>query len=199
GSGKSSLIKILAGLLKASDWQATETLSSVTNSATLVSQKPFLFSASIRENLLYGHPTGFDDARLYQELEFVGLRSELAAMDQTLDSPIDFIQTALSGGQMQRLTIARALLREQPLLLMDEVTAAIDPLAEEALTRRLIERAHAENICLLFVTHRLQQLAYFDEIWFCEAGVLQIYRSVADMMHEPRLVRFIREFSSSNG
>ncbi|HET9239661.1 MAG TPA: ABC transporter ATP-binding protein [Oligoflexus sp.] len=191
GAGKSSLIKVLAGLLQAEDWQADQTLESVVKAATLVSQKPFLFSASIRENLLYGHPTGSSDDELLKELDFVGLSAELKAMDQTLDSPVDFIQTPLSGGQMQRLTIARAMLRPQPLLLMDEVTAAIDPLAEEAITRRVIERCHEKNLCLLFVTHRLQQLPYFDEIWFVEAGTVRKFASYNHLFQDSRIHRFI--------
>ncbi len=191
GAGKSSLIKVLAGLLQAEAWQANHSLESVVQAATLVSQKPFLFSASIRENLLYGHPTGCSDEKLLKELDFVGLSSELSAMSQTLDSPVDFIQTPLSGGQMQRLTIARAMLRPQPLLLMDEVTAAIDPLAEEAITRRLIERCQQSKLCLLFVTHRLQQLPYFDEIWFVEAGTVRKFASYNHLFQDSRIHRFI--------
>ncbi|WP_176736659.1 ABC transporter transmembrane domain-containing protein [Oligoflexus tunisiensis] len=191
GAGKSSLIKVLSGLLQPEVWDADHDLSSVVQAATLVSQKPFLFSASIRENLLYGHPTGCPDERLQKELEFVGLSTELNAMSQTLDSPIDFIQTPLSGGQMQRLTIARAMLRPQPLLLMDEVTAAIDPLAEEAITRRLIERCQQSKLCMLFVTHRLQQLPYFDEIWFVEAGTLRKFESYNHLFQDSRIHRFI--------
>jgi subfamily B ATP-binding cassette protein MsbA len=191
GAGKSSLIKVLAGLLQAEDWQADQSLESMVKAATLVSQKPFLFSASIRDNLLYGHSTGSTDDALLKELDFVGLSAELKAMDQTLDSPIDFIQTPLSGGQMQRLTIARALLRPQPLLLMDEVTAAIDPLAEEAITRRLIERCQQKKLCLLFVTHRLQQLPYFDEIWFVEAGTVRKFASYNHLFQDSRIHRFI--------
>ena len=92
---------------------------------------------------------------------------------------------------MQRLTIGRALLRPQPLLLMDEVTAAIDPLAEEALTRRLIDRCHLEKTCLVFATHRLQQLAFFDEIWFCDSDTLQTYSSLDEMLQHERIARFI--------
>ncbi|HYX36695.1 MAG TPA: ABC transporter ATP-binding protein [Oligoflexus sp.] len=191
GAGKSSLIKVLSGLLHAEAWDADCSLESVVRAATLVSQKPFLFSASIRENLLYGHPTGCSDELLLKELDFVGLGGELSAMSQTLDSPIDFIQTPLSGGQMQRLTIARAMLRPQPLLLMDEVTAAIDPLAEEAITRRLIERCHQNNLCLLFVTHRLQQLPFFDEIWFVEAGIVRKFESYNHLFQDSRIHRFI--------
>ncbi len=193
GAGKSSLIKVLAGLLEPLQWQASVPLNAVVESATLVSQKPFLFSASVRDNLLYGHPSHCADERLQEELDFVGLSAELAAMSQTLDSPVDFIQTPLSGGQLQRLTIARAMLRPQPLLLMDEVTAAIDPLAEEAITLRLIKRCHHENLSLLFVTHRLQQLPFFDEIWFVEAGILRVFTSYSELLKNERTQRFIQD------
>ncbi len=197
GAGKSSLVKVLSGLLEPALWDADAKIDAVVQASTLVSQKPFLFSDTIRENLLYGHPDHCDDSRLAKELDFVGLSSELAAMSQTLDSLVDFIQTPLSGGQMQRLTIARALLRPQPLLLMDEVTAAIDPLAEEAITLRLIDRCHKEKLGLLFVTHRMQQLQHFDQIWFVESGILRQFNSYSELLDDARIKRFLQDQQST--
>lgn len=194
GGGKSSMLKAFSGLLPPDLWQANAPWELLRQESSLVSQKPFLFSASIRENLVYGLSDAQpSDQELREVLDFVGLSSELLAMGQSLDTSIDFIQTPLSGGQLQRLTIARALLRPHAYLLMDEVTSAIDPIAEAQLTRRLIERAHSRSQGLLFVTHRMSQLRLFDEVWFCEAGQVQVFRQGANFAEDPRIARFLQE------
>jgi subfamily B ATP-binding cassette protein MsbA len=194
GAGKSSLLKSFAGLLAPQQWKAELEWARVAQDSTLVSQRPFLFSATIRENLLYGlEDPNVDDASLLEVLDAVGLTEELKAMDQRLDTLLDFIQTPLSGGQMQRLTIARALLRPQRLLLLDEVTSAIDPMAEETITRRIVETVKERGQSLLFVTHRLGQLALFDEVWFCEGGELLRFRDSLSWALHPRIQRFLQE------
>lgn len=197
GAGKSTLIKTLAGLFPYKEWSASQSWDACARQATLVSQTPFLFSASIRDNLCYGLDHEVDEARLWAELEFVGLKQEFEAMGQSLDSPIHFLQTPLSGGQMQRLTIARALLRQTQILLFDEVTSAIDPLAEEELTRKLIRRCQEESRFLFFITHRMSQLEYFDQVWFIEKGVVQAFPSPKLWQNDERIQAFIQGVQAS--
>lgn len=194
GAGKSSLLKCFAGLVHPLVWQASEEWESFVRGASLVSQKPFLFTGSIKDNLSYGLPSPPpDDASLREVLEFVGLRDELEKMGQNLDTALDFIHSPLSGGQLQRLTIARALLRPTAYLLLDEVTSAIDPNAEEVLTRKLLLRAKSERRGLVFVTHRLSHLSLFDELWFCEAGRLTVFKQGSGWAEDPRLKEFVRQ------
>lgn len=198
GAGKSSLLKSFAGLFEPEQWRASEGWDELVRKTSLVSQKPFLFSGSIRSNLVYGLPEEPKEAELREVLDFVGLSSELEKMGQSLDTSIDFIHSPLSGGQLQRLTIARALLRPTSYLLMDEVTSAIDPSAEEALTQKLLIRAKGRRQALLFVTHRLSQLARFDQLWFCEAGQVTVFPGKAAWAEHPRVREFIRESNSSH-
>lgn len=194
GGGKSTLLKCLAGLYPPTHWEADRNWDELRRSATLVSQSPFLFSGSIRDNLCYGlgreAPT---DAAIEDALRFVGLSSELAAKGQTINTELDFLQSPLSGGQMQRLTIARGLLRPHPLLLMDEVTSAIDAAAEEQLTRGILQRTKNESRTLLYVTHRLSQLELFDQLWFCEGGRVQIFKDAKEWQKSDRVQRFLDE------
>lgn len=194
GGGKSTLLKCLAGLYPPKVWKADRSWDELRRDATLVSQSPFLFSGSIRDNLRYGLDANApNDSEIEAALRFVGLSSELAAKGQTLDSELDFLQSPLSGGQMQRLTIARGLLRPHPLLLMDEVTSAIDAAAEEQLTRGFLERTKKESRILLYVTHRLSQLELFDQVWFCEGGRVRIFKDAKEWQKSDRVQRFLDE------
>ena len=190
GGGKSTFLKCLAGLYRPRQWIGSPSWETVRDNSCLVSQKPFLFSGSIRDNLSYGLEN-VSDQRMLEALQFVSLASELDLKGQNLGTELDFLQSPLSGGQMQRLTIARGFLRPHSLLLMDEVTSAIDPAAEEIITNRVVERARSEGRILIYVTHRLSQLEIFDQVWFCEHGKLTLFKDVKEWQKSDRVQRFL--------
>ncbi len=190
GGGKSTLLKALSGLYEPQVWTGAPSWREVSDNASLVSQKPFLFSGSVRDNLAYGL-SGVGDEAMREALNFVNLTGELELKGQSLDTALDFLQSPLSGGQMQRMTIARGFLRPHGLLLMDEITSAIDPAAEELITRRVVERSKAERRILLYVTHRLSQLEIFDQVWFCEQGRLTIFKEPKEWQKSDRVQRFL--------
>ncbi|RZA22739.1 MAG: ABC transporter ATP-binding protein [Proteobacteria bacterium] len=191
GGGKSTLLKCLAGLYSPDVWEGTPPWSVVKDNASLVSQKPFLFSGSIAENLNYGLKVAREGSETQSVLSYVGLDREFKDKGQSLDSALDFLQGSLSGGQMQRLTIARGLLRPHSLILMDEVTSAIDPAAEESITQKVLQRSKEEGRILLYVTHRLSQLTLFDQVWFCERGAVTVFANLKEWQNNERIQRFI--------
>lgn len=173
GAGKSTLLKCLAGLIEPKVWEGSCSWQQVVGTSNLVSQTPFLFSATIQENLLYGQQTGRllpSDQEIWDALEFVGLGEFVDNLPQKLDSAISAIATNISGGQVQRLVIARALLRPRSLILLDEATSAVDPKNEREIVLRTLALAKERNRTLIAVTHRLQWIAEYDEVWFVEAG-----------------------------
>lgn len=186
GGGKSTLLKCLAGLYSPKVWKGNYDWKTIKDNASLVSQKPFLFSGTITENLGYGIEQDIEAQKVREALSFVGLEQELAS-----DKEMDFLQGTVSGGQMQRLTIARGMLRPHSLVLMDEVTSAIDPAAEESITKKLLERCQDEGRILLYVTHRLSQLRNFDQLWFCEKGQVLVFDSPNEWQKNERVQRFI--------
>ena len=193
GAGKSTLIKCFAGLYAPAIWEAEKSWQEVVSASNFVSQAPFLFTASMRDNLLYGirGPMPSDES-IWEALQFVGIDRELLEKGMSLDSTLDFLQSPLSGGQMQRLTVARALLRQKPLLLMDEITAAIDPVAEEILVQKLLDYCRTRAVSLIFVTHRLRQLALFDQVWFCEEGRIQAFPQGTQWQDVPRIESYLK-------
>lgn len=190
GSGKSTLLRTLAGLLPPFEWQSDTSLEELVENCSFVSQSPFLFDDSLCNNLLYGQENkeGREDLSLI--LDLVGIGKEVSAFAQGLDTRIVAIRSNISGGQKQRLVLARALLRHKTILLLDEVTSAIDARSEEEILKRSIEFCHTEQKIILAVTHRLHTLAWFDEVWFLEEGQMRACGTHEELLKQERYRSF---------
>ncbi len=171
GAGKSTLIKTLAGLLPPIDWQANQLWTSFTSQTSLVSQEPFLFADTLRTNLTYGsNDRNFSDEAILTVLEKVRILDHVNKSERGLDTHFRALGTNLSGGQIQRLVLARALIRSKKHLLLDEATSAIDSATEQEITELLIRMCKSEGLSLFAITHRLEWLSLYDEIWYLESG-----------------------------
>ena len=175
GSGKTSFIKSLAGLFEADQWIANGSQTAFSKSCAFVSQKPFLFDASLRENLLYGREENdITDEKLIDALKTVAIYDELKQNSITLDSIIGGLNSSLSGGQMQRITIARALLQNKQTLLLDEATSAINMSTEARILDSILELVKKLELNLIFITHRTHCLSNFDEVYLFEKGRIKL-------------------------
>ncbi len=134
---------------------------------SLVSQSTDLFSGSIRYNLLMAAPAA-SQGELLLALERAGLGEWADCLPQGLDTWIGERGLAISGGERQRLAVARCLLREAPLLLLDEPTANLDTLTEQRLVQTLLEAMQGRSV--LWITHRLIGLEHMDEILVLDEG-----------------------------
>jgi subfamily B ATP-binding cassette protein MsbA len=192
GCGKSTLLKTLAGLLKPLEWRCNVAWPKLINSTTLVSQAPFLFEDTIANNILYGISAPVpDEEEIWRKLELVNLARDMKEMPGGLAHHICALEKNLSGGQIQRLVIVRALLRAKKIWLFDEATSAIDPATEEKMVTSLIAEARFSKKIFLFVTHRLSMLAQFDEIWFMENGKITMRGTHQELMQNKRYLTFI--------
>ena len=160
GTGKSTLLNILGG--KIEEYQGNVTLyqkelnmipySKLYDSITYVEQNPHIFQGSIRENIVFQEE--ISDEKIWSVLDKVLLKSIVEQLPQGLDTMIGDTSSTLSGGQLQRISLARALVRNPQVLLLDEVTANLDVQTGTEIMQSLLQE---ENLTILWVTHHLPE------------------------------------------
>lgn len=179
GAGKTTLIKLLVGLYRPADGvvayngvAGTEIdLDALRARIGLVSQDTQLFSGSIRENLLFVNPHATDDEVL-TVLHQAACDTLLARADRGLDSLIGENGVKVSGGEKQRLSIARALLRRPDLLVFDEATSALDSLTEEDIASTIRDISARGDMITVLIAHRLSTVMHADTIHVLERGAI---------------------------
>jgi ATP-binding cassette subfamily B protein len=134
-----------------------------------VTQDAQLFSGTIRENLLFVHPDATDE-QCMDVLRRAAATSMLNRADQGLDTVIGEGGMKISGGEKQRLSIARALLRDPQLLVFDEATSSLDSLTEEEISRTMRDVAQGADVITVLIAHRLSTVLHADRIFVLERG-----------------------------
>jgi ATP-binding cassette subfamily B protein len=177
GSGKTTLVKLLVGLYQPKAgrilYNGVEStrvdLDRFRERIGLVTQDAQLFSGSIRENLLFVRPHATDEQCL-AVIRQAAAESLLLRGDKGLETVIGEGGMKISGGEKQRLSIARALLREPHLLVFDEATSALDSLTEEEISRTMREVAETSDVITVLIAHRLSTVMHADRIHVLERG-----------------------------
>jgi ATP-binding cassette, subfamily B, bacterial len=177
GSGKTTLVKLLVGLYHPLQGQilyngvasAQIDLERMREQIGLVTQDTQLFSGTIRENLLFVAPNATDQECL-DMLHKAALHTLLARADKGLDSVIGEGGVKVSGGEKQRLSIARALLRKPSLLVFDEATSALDSLTEEEISATVRSISGMRSQITILIAHRLSTVMHADRIFVLEKG-----------------------------
>ncbi|MEC5181385.1 ABC transporter ATP-binding protein/permease [Arthrobacter sp. CG_A4] len=170
GAGKSTLFDIILGFLEAEGNRMLDGRALQPDDVGVVSQRSYLFPGSIRANLLAVAPHA-TDSDLLQSLGQAGLGHELSTWPEGLDTVLGEAGGSVSGGQLQRLAIARALLADRPVLLLDEPTSALNAgLAAEVMDGL---REQAREKIVLMIAHRPEVLAAADTVLRLEGGVLR--------------------------
>ena len=179
GSGKTTLVKLLVGLYRPQSGQIRYNdvpeneidLDTLREKIGFVTQDTQLFAGSIRENLLFVNP-GATDAQCMEVLEKAACQNLLARADKGLDTVIGEGGVKVSGGEKQRLSIARALLRKPNLLVFDEATSALDSLTEEEINETIKKIAHSDLHITIMIAHRLSTIMHADKIVVLEKGLV---------------------------
>jgi ATP-binding cassette subfamily B protein len=133
----------------------------------IVAQRPFLFDATIRENLLLGRPHATEE-ELYAALDHANLGDFVCGLEHGLETPVGEHGLMLSGGQAQRIAIARVFLKNPPILILDEATSALDTFAEAAVQEALLRLSHGRTT--LIIAHRLTTIRHAQQICYLEDG-----------------------------
>jgi ATP-binding cassette, subfamily B, bacterial len=177
GSGKTTLVKLLVGLYRPHTghiyYNGTREdeigIDGLRERIGFVTQDAQLFSGSIRENLLFVSPHA-TDAECMDVLRQASVDSLLARAEKGLDTVIGEGGVKVSGGEKQRLSIARALLRKPQLLVFDEATSSLDSLTEEEISQTIREVASSRDAITILIAHRLSTVLHADRIYVLERG-----------------------------
>lgn len=169
GSGKSSMVNLVPRFWSVTSGAVTVdgvnvedcTLTSLRNYIAVVSQNVILFDTTVRENIAYGMPE-VSEAAIEKAVEAAALTEVVAALPKGLDTSVGEAGGLLSGGQKQRISIARALLKDAPILILDEATSALDSESENQI-KEALETLMKGRTCLT-VAHRLSTIDRADRI-----------------------------------
>lgn len=179
GAGKSTLLDLLAGLLRPDEGRICVDDRELTGdvahrwrrSIAYVLQEPFLFHATIRANLLAAKPDA-SETELHEALALAGAADFVDARPQRLDTVVGDRGARFSGGERQRLALARALLRKPSLLILDEPTSSLDAASERMAMESII--GLKGRLTMVLVTHRPEVARGADQLLRLENGVLQM-------------------------
>ncbi len=177
GSGKSTLMKLLVGLYRPlegkilyNNLDETEiNFDDLRKQIGFVTQDTNLFSGTIRENLMFVNPAATQE-QLNDVLQKASCTNLLARAENGLDTMIGEGGLKLSGGEKQRISIARALLRKPHLLIFDEATSALDSLTEEEITNTIKDISSEKEQISILIAHRLSTIMHADRIYVLEKG-----------------------------
>ena len=194
GAGKSTLVKLICGLYRPCEGRilldgrdiAELSLEEYRREFSVVFQDVFAFSFSLSDNVSCRGAQFTDKERLTQSLKKAQLWERVQSMEKKegtyLNKDIDAAGVSLSGGELQKLMLARALYKDGPVVILDEPTAALDPLAESSLYEKYHEMTGGKTS--IFISHRLSSTRFCSRILYLEGG-----RILEEGSHEELLAR----------
>ena len=197
GSGKSSLVQVLLGLYPADkgsislyrDGRSPRNLSEWRSWMAYVSQKVELFKGTIRSNLTLGMEETVSDQELWQALEIAQSKDFVSDKEGQLDAEVQAGGRNFSGGQKQRLSIARAVLRRAPFLILDDATSALDTITESNLLKAVQD--NLPNTSLILISQRTSTLKIADQILLLEKGEQLALGNHKELMETSQVYREI--------
>ena len=177
GAGKSTLVKLLVGLYHTQDGAVSYNgidgreidMEELRNQIGFVTQDTQLFAGTLKENLLFVAPRASDE-EIKIALHKASCDNLLSKADKGIDSLIGESGLKLSGGEKQRLSIARALIRHPNLLIFDEATSALDSITEEEITNTIRSISALKEQITIMIAHRLSTIMHADRIYVLEKG-----------------------------
>lgn len=192
GSGKTTLVNLLprfwnptGGQIRIDGINTQDvTLTSLRRNIAVVSQGVILFDGTIRDNIIYGTPNA-TDAQIEKAVEAAALKDFIASLPEGLNTPVGEGGSRLSGGQKQRVSIARALLKNAPILILDEATSALDAESEQAVKIALAYLM--KDRTTFIVAHRLSTVENADKIVAMADGQIQEIGTHAELIRQDGL------------
>lgn len=186
GSGKSTLANLLRGDLKPSEGEVllggiptNQFQDDITQYIGVIHQAPYLFRTTILNNVRLGKETATKE-EVWDVLEKVGLKEMVQSLPEQLETMVDEAGLRFSGGERHRLALARILLQDTPIVLLDEPTTGLDPITEQQLLTTFFDVLADKTI--IMITHHLQGVQWMDRVIFIEDGQIEMSSSPQELL-----------------
>jgi ATP-binding cassette subfamily C protein CydC len=196
GSGKSTLASLLRGDLKASQGEITLGDADVSivgdcisNYIGVIQQAPYLFNTTLLNNIRIGNQDASEED-VWKVLERVGLKEMVTDLSDGLYTMVDEAGLRFSGGERHRIALARILLKDVPIVILDEPTVGLDPITEQALLRVFMKELEGKT--LVWITHHLKGIEHADRILFIENGQLELEGSPQELSQSSQRYRQLK-------
>ncbi len=183
GAGKSTLAALLRGdrvptkgAVKLNGVATDRLGDRVADYISVINQQPYLFNTTIANNIRLGNGNASDD-QVWDVLRRVGLDQMVHALPNGLEAKVDEAGLRFSGGERHRLALARILLKNTPIVLLDEPTVGLDPITEQAVINTILKQLADKT--LIWITHHLQGIDEVDQVVFIEEGQLAMHGTPA--------------------
>lgn len=191
GTGKSTFLKLLVGDLIPNDGQIlangkdVSSLQKVRSSLFgILDQQPYLFDTTVMNNVRLGNTNATDD-EIKDAIAAVGLKDLIESLPDQYDTEVQEAGKRFSGGERQRLSLARILLQDAPIIILDEPTVSLDPITEKKLLDQVFDLLH--NKTIIWVTHHLAGISHVDQVRFLENGHFDMQGTPQELyQQEPR-------------
>ncbi|MBB1079888.1 thiol reductant ABC exporter subunit CydC [Limosilactobacillus sp. STM2_1] len=202
GAGKSTLASLIRGDRKPTAGSVTlngvptdEFGDQISKYIGIVHQSPYLFNTTILNNVRLGNEDASEE-QVWQVLERVGLASMIQRLPKGLHTMVDEAGLRFSGGERHRLSLARILLKDAPIILLDEPTVGLDPLTEEQVIETFMEQLKGKT--LIWITHHLQGIEMMDQVVFIENGQISMQGSPDDLQKTNSHYRLLKLADEGN-
>lgn len=197
GAGKSTLAALLrgdripsAGKVTLNGVPTDQFGDQIADYISVINQQPYLFNTTIANNIRLGNEEASDDD-IWAVLRRVGLAKMVAALPHGLDTKVDEAGLRFSGGERHRLALARILLKDTPIILLDEPTVGLDPITEQAVINTIFEQLAGKT--LIWITHHLQGIDQVDQVIFIEDGQLAMHGTPAELWQSNQRYRELKK------
>ncbi|UOQ44950.1 thiol reductant ABC exporter subunit CydC [Halobacillus salinarum] len=188
GAGKSTILKLVEGVLRPDGGSVTikgvQTArigADISNWVAVLNQQPHLFNTTVLNNIRLGKPNATDE-EVYWAAKQVKLHEHIQSLPEGYQTPMHEMGTRFSGGQRQRIALARILLQDAPVVILDEPTIGLDPITEKELLATIFEVLDGKTV--LWITHHLASIHLTDRVLFLEQGKLIFADSHERLLHD---------------
>ncbi|MDO4902627.1 MAG: thiol reductant ABC exporter subunit CydC [Limosilactobacillus sp.] len=185
GAGKSTLAALLrgdrtptSGSIELNGIDTSKFGDHISNYISVINQSPYLFNTTIANNIRLGNEDATDE-QIWDVLRRVGLEKMVKALPDGIETMVDEAGLRFSGGERHRMSLARILLKDSPIVILDEPTVGLDPITEQSVINTIFEQLDGKT--LIWITHHLQGIDEVDQVIFIEDGQIEMHGTPAEL------------------